>query len=572
MKTKIFRNIVAFALALIYAAGAFAAMGVCMSQSVVAQTADSETTTEEESYLFDTYNRYNYRMDSAFTSSPDSFEAWIYMDQNSVGGTIMGNWVNNLVGYDGSVDWEIDALGRIRVFWNNGALDYTVRGIFLNDATWHHVAIVRDPAADTFTFYLDGSEVDSLKSHQKDAVCNMPMQIGVDYKNWTATKTPFDGKIREITVYNGAISPERVRQDMTDGVQDTLNGQLIGNWVLGDTWTQRHIEETFGVGCGATISTFEKFVSVMPTGDFDYTLAILPDIQTMVKYNQSNLYGVMDWLVDQAEEEKIAFAIQVGDLSDNGTNESLYATAASAMSVLDDQIPYSFIQGNHDYDDNCSRSRSSVYYNKYFPYSKYSRASCFGGAYEEGDMANWYALFETCGVKYVVINLEFAPRREVIRWAGRVCEMYPNRRVIVNTHAYVDPDGTIMDENARYSGTRYAFSNYVETTTGQQLYDGLIKRYPNIFLTFNGHNCTDDLVMRRDVGIHGNTITSILVDPQCTKVDGEFGVDPVLLMKFNETAKTIDCIFYSPKYDKCLNIQSQFTISFADENNPTIQE
>lgn len=525
---------------------------------------ESDSGGEETSYVFDTYNKYAYRMDEIFTRSPDSFEAWILLDQGSVGGTIMGNWLNKWFGFSGSVCWEIDELGRLKVFWNNGALEYTVKGLFLNDAEWHHVAVVRDAERELFLFYVDGAEVDRVETRQYDAISVMPMQVGVDHKNWTSRKTPFEGKIREITIYNGAISAERVYKDYSEGVGDTLDGQLMGDWVFGETWSEPRVEETFGVGCDASIVTYEKYVSVMPTGDYDYTIAVIPDIQTMVGQNRDNLDGLTDWLVENAASHKIAYAAEVGDLSDNGAKEEYYQYAAEQMSKLDGVIPYSFIQGNHDYDDNCSTGRYSTYYNKYFSYDKYSQFSYFGGAYEEGSMENWYTLFEAAGVKYCMINLEFGPRTDVIRWAGRICEMYPTRRVIINTHAYVSPSGDINDSSGRYSPDEYGWANYTEVTNCEQLYEGLIKRYANIFLTFNGHYISDDIVMRQDVGIHGNTITSIRVDPQCSRFETEYGLDPIMLMQFNESEKTIDIIFYSPAHDKCFNIQNQFTISFAD--------
>lgn len=194
------------------------------------------------------------------------------------------------------------------------------------------------------------------------------------------------------------------------------------------------------------------------TGDFDYTIVGIPDIQTTARYQPQKLSNMVQWLVSNKSQEKIAFAVQVGDLADDGTREDLYAIAARAMSLLDGHIPYTFVPGNHDYDDNCSRSRSNTLFRKYFPYSKYSQAPGFGGAFEEGDMANTYYRFEVAGVKYLVLNLEFGPRMAVIRWAGRICEMYPDHRVIVSTHAYVDPDGSIMDETSRYSPTNYGFA------------------------------------------------------------------------------------------------------------------
>lgn len=515
--------------------------------------------------VYKTVNGYAYKLEKTFNSSPDSFEAWINIPQSSIGGTIAGNYYNNYFGYPGSVNWEVDAIGRIKIFWNNGAFSYTFKGAHIADGKWHHVAVVRNAQANTFSLYIDAEFIESVYSRQRDAICTMPLSIGVDYKNWTVAKEPLDGKVRQVTVYSGVIDEQKIAEDMqnqnvTDG---TSNATLLGNWNLGDNWTSRNVEDTSDNNNTATLYTFEKYVGAVDTGAYDYTLVAIPDIQTMVNYRPYRLTNLANWLVNNKETYNIQFAMQLGDLSDHGTVEKFYATAAEGMSILDGKLPYTFVPGNHDYDDN-SKTRATTLYNKYFPYSKYSQTENFGGAYEEGKMENTYSLFEVGDVKYMVLCLEFGPRMEIIRWAGRLCEKYPDRRVIVTTHAFIDPDGTIMTEESRYSATKY-FNASEGATTGQQLYDGLISRYSNIFMVINGHNGADDIVMRTDVGVNGNKIISYLADPQATRVNGgEIGEDSIVLMKFNEKNKTIVFSLYSPEYGKVFNIQNQFIKSFAD--------
>lgn len=540
---------------LTHGAAAAPDISAALRDTAASETAQTVYTTDEH---------YNYRLSQAFTRSPDSFEAWINLPQYSVGGTIMGNYHNNLIGYPGSVNWEADAAGRIKIFWNNGAYDYTFKNAVLSDGSWHHIALVRDSALESFSYYVDGELNETVNIRLRDAVCNMPMNVGVDYKNWTAYKTPLDGTVKQITVYNGAISEERILSDMQNTeITDGDGCELLGNWYFGENWTEKTVPDTSGGGNDAKLATFEKYVPVEPDGEYDYTLVGLPDIQSMVAHRPDDLTNALNWIKNNASKQKIEFAVQVGDLSDLGTNEGFYRTAAEKMSILDGHVPYSFVQGNHDYDDNCTKSRSSVLFNRYFPYSKYSKQPHFGGAFEQDSMSNTYMLFDAGGVDYLVINLEFGPRMSVIRWAGRLCEAFPQRRVIINTHGYLDPDGSIMTENSRYSATSYAFSDYTEVTSAQQLYDGLVKRYPNIFMVLCGHNCSDDSVVRTDTGVNGNKITSVLIDPQCTRINGaSWGEDPIMLMRFNETEKTVRFIFYSPKHGKCFNIQNQFTVSF----------
>lgn len=542
-------------------------------QAATAPAEDLSAFNETASESYTIMDRYTYQLSEPFAESPDSFEAWVNMPSGSLGGTLMSNRVYSSKNYEGTVEWSVDAIGRVCIYWDNGNFQYTFANAYIGDGQWHHVAVVRDPSAHTFTLYVDGEEKDRVISNQDDAAgATMSMRIGVDYRTFTESKQPFEGYIRQITVYSGAIEADRVRSDMqTEQITDTYDGNILGNWVFGEKWTQRFVEDTTANENDANLCTFDKYVGIAGEDfEYDYMLVGIPDVQTCVRYRYNDYRNMMQWLADNASSKKMAFAWQVGDLSDSGPMEELYQKAAAGISLLDGKLPYSFVPGNHDYDNNCSTDRSQEFYNKYFPYEKYSSMPNFGGAFIEGDMANTYYLYEVCGVKYLVLNLEFGPRMAVIRWAGRICEMYPQHRVIINTHGYLNTDGNFLNEGDSACATSYGFAKTTGATSGQQLYDGLVKRYPNIFMVFSGHVCYDDVVVRYDTGIHGNTITSMLIDTQTATYDRGIGEDIVFLMKVNEKTKTMRCYYYSPLHDGVYNIQNQFDISFADEHNPAI--
>ena len=512
----------------------------------------------ERKNAYTVMNHYKYRMEKAFERSPDTFEAWINVPEGSLGGTIMGNLFYDSLQYEGTIEWAVDAIGRIKLNWDDGNFVYTFQNAHIDDGQWHHVAVVRDPAAHTFTLYVDGAEKDRVRSEQDDAVnANMPMSVGVDYRTFTSSKTPFEGYVRQITVYNGAIDEERIRSDMqTEQIADDYNGQIMGNWVFGEEWTERFLSDTTANENHAALQTFDKYVGVASEDfEYDYMLVGIPDVQTCMRYQYDTYLDMMPWLADHAQSKKMAFAWQVGDLSDVGSTESFYRDAAAGISKLDGKLPYSFVPGNHDYDHNWEPSRQQTYFDRYFPYDKYSRMSNFGGAYKEGSMANTYSLYEVCGVEYMVINLEYRPRKSVLRWAGRLCEMYPQRRVIVNTHSYMNNDGSFMTDGDD------------ESLGGEDVFEGLVKQYDNIFMAFGGHVCSDDALVRLDQGVHGNTVASFLIDTQTATHDNGVGEDIVFLMKINEQKKLMSCYYYSPANDGAYNIQNQFEISFAEWND-----
>jgi hypothetical protein len=349
---------------------------------------------------------------------------------------------------------------------------------------------------------------------------------------------------------------------------DDLNADLLANWHFGEQWTERNIYDTSDYGNHCVLETFEKYVGVADNRDYDYSFIVLPDVQCMNRYKYRRFSNMIKWIADNKNNLKLKFLFQVGDLSDVGTVEDYYRTCAQAMNQLNGIVPWSFVPGNHDYDDDCRASRSTNYFNTYFPYSIHSKLLGFAGAYQEGKMENTYYLHEFDGYKYCVINLEFGPRMEILRWANRLCEKYSDYRVIVQTHAYINPSRTFLYDTGAGD---YAWRNNVEYTTPQQFYDLLVRKNKNIFMAVGGHYCSDDIMYVPSIGDNGNKIHSFLIDNQGTVYGNEgIGQDTLALFKVNEAKKTMSVCYYSPYYDAAYNIQSQFEFYFGDEINTTV--
>ena len=81
-------------------------------------------------------------------------------------------------------------------------------------------------------------------------------------------------------------------------------------------------------------------------------------------------------------------------------------------------------------------------------------------------------------MKFMVINLEFAPRDEALEWAAGVVKRHPDHRVIVATHCYMRPKG-------RDTGCATSYS--VAGNSGEQIWQKFIRKQPNVFLVVSGH-------------------------------------------------------------------------------------
>jgi hypothetical protein len=198
--------------------------------------------------------------------------------------------------------------------------------------------------------------------------------------------------------------------------------------------------------------------------------------------------------------------LQVGDLM-NFNDEAQYTHQSEGLKVLDDaRFPYAACIGNHDSAavkvDGGSAApgnvntnlRNTSRYNKHFPVSRFKLLS---GTYEAGKIDNAYHLFKAGGLDWLVINLELWARTGAVEWAKAIVEKHPHHNVIFLTHAHLNGDGSIQQNNGGYGDNSPRF-----------VFDQAMKPYANVRLVFCGHVGTHGY--REDTGTNGNTIYQFL--------------------------------------------------------------
>ena len=514
-----------------------------------------------------------YETQKTYTQTINTFEAWIQLPSNLadsiVGGVIMGSYYNAHAKVPGTVNFGVGTNGNFHLFWNNGSFKYTFESVDLRNDKWTHVAIVRDSQNDKILYYVNGELMEEVDVVLGECVSNLRFGIGTDWNNWYDDKTPFYGKIEQVTVYSTAQSQETIIEDMGKQVITSSEREgLMSNWYFGKRWTfdNNIIKDTANTQNHCTVGTYDRYVEVKPVEDYDYTLLVVPDMQIMSHYKPENFYAQSQWIVDTAKSLNTQFVMYLGDMTESKyVNDPEASTrewnvASQAIGMLDGVVPYSVVLGNHDYND-WAATRDTSMFNSYFSYDKYSKLDHFGGAFKEGYMDNYYSLFEVNGVKYMIFSLEYNPRINVVNWVDRMISEHPDRRVIITTHSF-----TYLD-NEFVSGPFNQY-NYSDSLKAQQIWDNMLRKHANVFMTFSGHIPADYLVGRKDIGDHGNVVTSYLVDLQGAMMTSM--MNTLLVIKVKESTKTMHFCYYSPEYDACYNYQSQFSFSFADENNPTV--
>ncbi|MEJ2281081.1 MAG: metallophosphoesterase [Candidatus Bathyarchaeota archaeon] len=198
-----------------------------------------------------------------------------------------------------------------------------------------------------------------------------------------------------------------------------------------------------------------------------FSIIVLPDTQYYSAYYPWIFENQTRWIIENKESLNIVFVTHLGDLVDHWQNEEEWNNANVSMSILDGKIPYGVLPGNHDGADSGGNLTN---YNKYFGVNRFMNETWYGGACDEIN-TNSYQLFSAGEKDFLIFHLEFNPSDDILLWAGSVIEKYPNNRVIVSTHDYVDG----YDSNSR-------------TKNGEKIWNKLIKPYSDqIFLVLCGH-------------------------------------------------------------------------------------
>jgi hypothetical protein len=273
-----------------------------------------------------------------------------------------------------------------------------------------------------------------------------------------------------------------------------------------------------------------------PAGrDEVFTVVLLPDTQFYSeKYPETYVAQTM-WIRERARLDNIKFVIGLGDIVQNAHVEREWQNAFEASRILDGVVPYSSVPGNHDLvAKDKVITRDSTLFNKYFGVSRYQKEPWYGGHFGQTNDNN-FCTFQAAGRDFLVLSLEFAPRDEALAWAEEICRQHPAHHIILATHSYLNLEGRTTSQ-AKVDST---------ANSGQQMWDKLVRKQPNIFLVACGHVGGVNLLLSTNDA--GRRVIEILTDYQNLAQGGEGWLRT---MKFVPAENKIYVEAYSPLLKK----------------------
>lgn len=255
--------------------------------------------------------------------------------------------------------------------------------------------------------------------------------------------------------------------------------------------TRRTVLKTLSAGVG--LATIGGTAGSAAADDY-WTIVALTDTQY---YARDERFGreQTEWIVDNLEEENIAFVSHGGDIVHNADSDAEWAYMDDAMSLLDGQVPYATVTGNHEYEEWWDRSSSIENYKQYFGPQNFEDRSWYGGAGPTNgdpnrDELNSYQLFSAGGYDFLHLALEWEAPGSVddpdtpLGWAQSILDQYPDRPTILTTHSYLRDDtedwsAVVQEENG-------------DGNSGTTVWEQLVTPNSQVFMVLCGHWFFDD--------------------------------------------------------------------------------
>lgn len=224
-----------------------------------------------------------------------------------------------------------------------------------------------------------------------------------------------------------------------------------------------------------------------------FSIIILPDTQHYSSKYPEMFYKQMDWIVENKNQLNIQYVVHLGDITNNN-KEYAWEVADKSFKILENAgIPYSIVYGDNDMknpDKNYYDGiRHTELLNKYFPVSRFDKPGSWwsGGFYDPVKIENYYCLFNYKEYKYLIMNLELAPRSSVLKWANTIISQNASRKVILVTHDYLNRNGKRLDDLKTFKMDGKDNNGKLKGNNAEAVFKKLVKKSPNVILVLCGH-------------------------------------------------------------------------------------
>lgn len=305
---------------------------------------------------------------------------------------------------------------------------------------------------------------------------------------------------------------------------------------------------------------------------------MFPDTQNYAKYarNQPNFEVMTRWVAAHAKVWNIGLGLHPGDFVEQNdiavgggrgfgdqASDSQWASAKRAMAHLHGIVPVVPATGNHDYGARAAEDRRTRF-NEYFRLNDdpllcdgkgggiwlESAPNAFGVRTLENAA---YRVAPSAGPEWLVLSLEWGPRREVVAWARELLGRpeHAGRRGVLLTHSYLHDDNRREGDRKRPGNPHwYGTGKDGNTHDGEDLWRELIEPGGRIEWVVCGHVMGRHVGYRSDRNRAGRAVHQMLFNAQGlgggSDEKGNGGDGWLRLMTLRPDGRTLDVRTFSP--------------------------
>ncbi len=495
-----------------------------------------------------------HKIDKTLSALPLTVEAEIYLPKNYTerAGVIFGNYAGTAKNYS----FEIQKGGIPRLYYTDAnGKDQSIlfNTVDVRTGDWVHLAVSFDYANKTISLYLNGElkETAACTVDMRPAITDINFVLGGDNRSGNAQY--FKGEIRFLAAYSTVRTAAQIKQDYKRDI-NFFDKDLLLCYSPSKASANKDITDLSANGYDIFV---EWYGGEKVDLDYAYSFAVVGDTQVLCQKYPEKMEAIYDWIIANKDSKKIAHVFGLGDITEewgNDKSEAEWIKAQKYISKLDGVLPYSLVRGNHD---------ESAFFQKYFGNKTYMGQ--FDGFMVEGDIRNTYKCFKVGSTNYMLVTLDYGPSDEMLAWANEVIAQHPDHKVIITTHSYLFRDGTTLnygDVSVPNDGSDVDDSPLRSYNDGQQMWEKLVSKHPNIVLVLSGHDPCEDVITLQSQGIHGNTVTQMLIDSQGMDA-AKGGTGMVCMLYFSADGKQMEVEWYSTDKDQYYKSKNQYTVDLS---------
>jgi hypothetical protein len=269
-----------------------------------------------------------------------------------------------------------------------------------------------------------------------------------------------------------------------------------------------------------------------------FSIIWISDTQYLSELYPTYYDNLCNWIMNNNSTYNVKMVIHTGDVVDTPNDQTQWANANHSMSILlNNDIPYCWDAGNHDFDTNLWIGNQFTAFNPTVMQKEPYWVS------DDFDGMNTAVHFNVNGWDCLIINIAFHANDSVLAWANNLLNTYPLSHAIVATHAYIDPQ-------CNYDSWALNLKNTV------------LDPHPNVFLTLNGHYHPTS----------GNRTQSgdryeLLFNQQ--DAYGEMGADTARILTFDSAKETIQVQTYQVWTNRFIqDSNNNFTLPMPPQKSP----